>query len=532
MSEHRLTGPGIGREIPAAVAGAEQYGLRRLKLSIEVGAAVRGSILVFLIVGALGFWHLDRYPRTWFDEGSYLEVSGNIANSGQYFSEAPDGSRDFAPVIAAGPTVLLPAAATQAVFGSSLWAGRLVGVVYLVLASTAVYLFSRRLFGGLAALGTVAVLFAMPAIDWLGTGRQLLGEVPALLFLVVGLSLAFRARSAAAAVLAGLVLGLATITKGQYLLVLPPVIVLVAIFDFFTGKIRPIRWYAALIAAMLAAFAGWFVVLLSLIGEGSILENYRLLRDASSGALLVFSFERMRAAWTLLIGPQSLFLVVPSVAFSVYLVHKETNPARRLVLASLSIFQVTWFGWFAMASIAWPRYAFPAFAISSIFAGGMIVEWARMLRDRMRSGSLPPPWQRWVGVAALAAISLLLSAGMYRQISPVFTADEREPQNFAAAMDAVVPVGSVVDGWEPEVNFLSERDMQYPPNGSLDRVVRATWLGAADDVDLSATLSSNYLVVGHFSQWVGVYDAALASGDYRLILSQDGFDLYERSNGR
>jgi hypothetical protein len=74
--------------------------------------------------------------------------------------------------------------------------------------------------------------------------------------------------------------------------------------------------------------------------------------------------------------------------------------------------------------------------------------------------------------------------------------------------------------------------MQYPPLGSLDRVVRATWLDGERDIDFSDTLAADYLVVGHFGRWVGVYASALDAGSYRLLVDTGSYQLYERLNDR
>lgn len=527
MSEQRLVGPAINRELSDPADAVRMRGTQLLSMAATFVVS-HGLLLTILLTGLLGLWRLDHYPRTWFDEGSYLEVAQNISENGQYFAQAPDGSRDFAPVIAVGPTVLLPAAIAQSTLGTTLLAGRLVGVFYLVLASAALYLATRRFFGARAALLCVGMVLSMPALDWLGTGRQLLGEAAALFFLLLAAALAFRSRNAGGAALAGLALGLAMMTKGQYLLVLPPVIAIVAGFDFLSHRVRPLRWHVVLAGTAFLTYAGWFAVLLSLIGEGSLVENYRLLRDASDGALFVFDLDRMRAAATLLLGPRTLFLIPPSVTTGCYLIYRETNPSRRLALISISAFQICWLGWFALASIAWPRYAFPALAISAIYAAVLASKLMDVVQTWLRDQQPSRRGEAMAAAFSIVAIGLLVLAGAYREIVPVFTADESEPQQFAAAMDETVPSGTTVDGWEPEINFLSEREMQYPPVGSLDRVVRAAWLGSSEEIDLSSSLSADYLVVGHFGRWVGVYETALTSGQYRLIRSQDGFELYER----
>jgi 4-amino-4-deoxy-L-arabinose transferase-like glycosyltransferase len=526
MSIRQIARPGSDREVSSASKAA----VPPLRRAVGLGATAlsTGTIAVIVISAFLGFWHLDRYPRTWFDEGSYLEVARNIAERGDYVSESADGTRDFAPTIAVGPTVLLPAAASQAMFGPSLTAGRAVGACYLVLATAAVYLVASKLFGRQAALVGVAVLLAMPALDWLGTGRQLLGEAPAIFFLIAGAGIAFRGQCLKHAAVAGAVLGLAMVTKGQYLLVLPPSIVVVALFDRRDARLRRPRWYAVLLAVAFAVYLAWLGALLTLIGDGGIAENYRLLRQSSGGALLVFDIDRMRAAATLLLGPRSLFLVLPAAIFGLIAMLRTREPGRRLVIFSLWAFQALWLGWFATASIAWPRYAFAGLAVNAIFAGAMLSMLSIEIRAPQRSETA---WQVGTAAIALAALLLLLAGG-YREIRPVVTADEREPQHFATSMDSMVPEGAVVDGWEPEISFLSDRQMQYPPLGSLDRVVRATWLDGEEDVDLSDSLGADYLVIGHFGRWVGVYETALESSSYRLLVNTENYQLYERLDDR
>src|SRR5688572_26544959 len=76
-------------------------------------------VLVPLLL-IVGFWHLDRYPRTWFDEGMYLQVAKNFAGERLYAVRSADGTIDYAPVIGVGPTVLMPAALAVGLLGVDL----------------------------------------------------------------------------------------------------------------------------------------------------------------------------------------------------------------------------------------------------------------------------------------------------------------------------------------------------------------------------------------------------------------------------
>jgi hypothetical protein len=197
------------------------------------------------------------------------------------------------------------------------------------------------------------------------------------------------------------------------------------------------------------------------------------------------------------------------------------------------VFQTVWLGWFATASIAWPRYAFAGLAINALFTGAMLADLFGAMREKRFDGLMFGTARPKVAAALMAVVAILLIAGGFHELAPVVRADERGPQRFAVILDQAVPAGAVVDGWEPEISFLSEREMQYPPLGSLDRVVRAAWLDSAEqDVDLSDTLGADYLIVGHFGRWVGVYQNALNSGQYRLVVDSGGYQLYERLDAR
>lgn len=524
-----MTAPPTHTEVstptPALSAGVR----RRGAWAGWLGASATLPLVAAVLVAALGFWHLDRFPRTWFDEGSYLLVAQSLAEGGPYAAPGADGTLDYAPIIGVGPTLLGPVALALAVAGDELQVARSVPVVFMALTTALFVGVAQGLFGRRAALIGLLILLTMPALDWLETGRQVLGEVLAFGLLLAGGALAVRSRSLRGALLGGTLLGLAMVTKGQYLLVLPPVIAVVALIDHFDKRLRPLRWHAAIGVAACVTYGIWMLVLLATLGDGQIVENIRLLRDASGGALVVFSPARMAAALKLLLGPGSYFLVVPSILFGVWAV-AHAQGTRRLGLLSLWVFQVAWLGWFAFASIGWPRYAFPGLAVSALFMGLLlsvaITAAAAIGGDRWPRS---PYAGRALSWAVLGVIVVLCLAGAARTVVPMLHNDERGPQQFAAVLDATVPPGALVAGWAPELDYLSSHRLQYPPAGSLDQAVRATWLQHGSAPDFSDQLEdADYLVVGQFGRWVGSYDLAIESRMFEPIAEAGGYTLYRR----
>lgn len=524
----------VGREsFPGGVIPQAQSG------RIAPAARERGVLsafwrdpLPFLLIPAIlivGLWHLDRYPQTWFDEGMYLQVAKNFAGEGLYAVRSADGTIDYAPIIGVGPTVLMPAALALRIGGNELAVARLIPLLALLVASLLVYLIARGLVGRLAAACTLLLLFAMPALDWLATGRQLLGEVPAIGLLLAGGAIAWRAPTRLGAVSGGILLGLTMVTKGQYLLILPLALGAIGLFDLIVTRRRSFTWYVLLGVSVVATYVGWFVLLLSLLDEGQIGANFQQLRASSGGALMIIDRGRMLAGASLLLGPRTFLLAVPATVYGLWLIWRAEGE-RRLGLVALWVFQTLWLLWFTFASIAWPRYAFPALVINVIFMGALVTQ----LGEATRQALVRREWQpRTIAQALLLiAIALLVARGAFLAAAPVVRADQRDPQAFAREVERVVPPDAVIDSWEPELGFLVDRSIQYPPLGSLDRVVRAQWLSAgaaqATSLDLGQSLRGDYLIIGPFARWVGVYNSAATSTRYRLVARVGNYELYRR----
>jgi 4-amino-4-deoxy-L-arabinose transferase-like glycosyltransferase len=200
-----------------------------LSVLARSGERVAALVLIGTIV-LLALVNLPYAPRTWFDEGSHLHVPETLIRYGVYADISSEGFRYFGPTIGVGPTVMIPIALVFRLVGIDLLAARLVIVVYLLAALWIFYRLAHRLHGKSLALLTVLLLIASRTRGFEGMieyGRQVLGEVPGLAWLGVGL-LAYtsavlhpdhRRRNA---LLAGIGFGLALITKNQFALVVAP----------------------------------------------------------------------------------------------------------------------------------------------------------------------------------------------------------------------------------------------------------------------------------------------------------------------
>ena len=145
------------------------------------------GIVLGLIVLFLSVYKLESAPAFWWDEGWTLSVARNWVEHGHYGNlrngePVPPGLSGAWPIVA-------PIALSFQLFGVGLWQGRLVGVLFTLGALLLMYVLSRRLYNQAVGLTTLFVMSFMaihPALHAVLTGRQVLGEMPVLFYLLLG----------------------------------------------------------------------------------------------------------------------------------------------------------------------------------------------------------------------------------------------------------------------------------------------------------------------------------------------------------
>lgn len=496
--------------------------------------AVLPAILV-VVATFLALYNLEYYPRTWFDEGSHLQVPKMLVLYGQYADYSSEGFRHDGPSTgaAAGPTVLLPIALAFKVFGIGLLQARLVMAAYLLLTLLLYYSLAGYLFGRVVAFVSTFLLLASPGIGFLEFGRQVLGEVPALGFFIAGTLLWFSAldaRRLSRLVLSGLALGLAMVTKSYYVVMLPPALILLWSVDSF--HLRQLQQRQLVIPLIIAAgvFGTWYGYQFIYLGASGFLASADRIRAASTGAIFAFSLDRIPSAIKFILSPDVLYgWAVPGLIYGLLRGLDRKNPTA-IKQAFLSIFVLVWSGWYALASIGWPRYAFPALAIATIFAAKLLADLAQGFDVSLRDiGTwIEGNGRRLRALCVSLAIVLMVLYPLQQVVQSIVAEPDRTPQEFARLLEARVPQDAVVETWEPELGFLTNHRYHYPPISLLDQAVRQIWLNktAAITYD-SYAADAEYLVLGRFGKWTGVYASLLAGGGFSLVGSVGEYDLYE-----
>ncbi len=212
-----------------------------------------------------------------YDEAYNLQVPLHLIHDGRYATDGAvypvPGVRDFDVYISTGPTLLLPVAGAMKLLGTHFWVARLVGTVtYAVLVAAAALIGWRagRWPGLLVAwLAVLAINLRTDGILGIrGTG-DVLGEVLATALVLTAAYVLVQAPGRA-----GVLLGLAVLTKFLVILVVPVFVVLsmVAVVD---GRAL-LRFRAALtvVGGVCVPLVAWNVYRLVVIGPTTYRERY------------------------------------------------------------------------------------------------------------------------------------------------------------------------------------------------------------------------------------------------------------------
>lgn len=518
----------------SAASTSSRAGIAQMRLTLERLALIAGAGLVLF----LAFYNLTDFPLTWFDEGSHLHVPKTLVRYGVYADYSSDGFRHYGPTVGVGPTVMLPVALAFQLFGIGLLQARVVMALYLLAAIVSAFFLAHQLGGPRLAWVATALLVMTPGIDLLEYGRQVMGEVPGLFFTLAGFLVWFTAWEKARLprlLGVGLLFGLAMVTKNQYLLVLAPTLLFawVANLLYYRSAPQQVFLIPGIVAA--ACFALWQAILVLYLGPSTLSVNLALLRESTAGAALVFSPELMRRALGELFSAKVFLWTLPLIlAYGAAIALPRQREGHQWgILFFLVVFNLVWY---VVASISWLRYAFPALAISCLFA-------ARFFRDLTQDFRLEV-WRSWRALRAegwrhgtrrvgamlgLAWLSLALALSSVRVVRDIVFPPFNAPLAVANYLNTHVPLTARIETWEAELPFLTDHVYSSPPAALLPKAVSFIWQGGPPPAQFYDFESNqpDYVAVGALADWVGIYPPEKLNASYQLVATIGSYRIYQ-----
>ncbi len=506
---------------------------------LNTGLRIVYLAAVVLFVLFLAFHNLGNYPATWFDEGSHLHVPKTLLRFGVYADFSSEGFRYYGPTIGVGPTVLLPIAGALQVLGMGLWQARLVNVLYL-LASLAMFWQLAMRLGSRRFVWIAFFLFlSSRSVNLFEIGRQVLGEVPGLFFLLFALALWFAAWERAGwlrLILVGMLLGLATITKYQFLLFVIPMLGIGWLANWSYYRITPHRTFVLPAAMALIAFGAWQALMLLYLGPANVGENLSLLRESVQGAALLLS-PSVAASNLELLQDRVVYLgsMIPALLFGLlWSLRRDRNGQQWSLLLSLVALNLIWY---VIASIGWIRYAFLGFSIGSLFVAKFFDE----LTDgfRLNPGVFSAIYRREPGLdvrgvlswALVAWLAVMIAAPLAKTTALVILTRENPAVEMADFMNQNVAMDALVETWAPEMGFLTDHNYHFPPPATLAKAANFIYLaGPPPSVfyQVQENPPPDYILVNEFSAWVNLYPYEMLSTEYELVGERGLYQLYRR----
>src|SRR3989338_6559005 len=216
-------------------------------------------LMICIIKIFLSNYCLRYNPSSWFDEGIYIQIANNLSAHGQLVIQvAPDS---FAPTafMTVGYPIYYAVAIFYKIFGVGFLSARFAAVFYLIFFIIAFFVLNKKLYNQSTALLSTLLLITFAPLY--GNGRNLLGDVPGLFFMTLGL-IGFlyweksEFKNNLPALIAGLGFGLAVAAKPNFLVLGSGILIALILnikiikkqikqcFIFVLGGLTPIFWWA------------------------------------------------------------------------------------------------------------------------------------------------------------------------------------------------------------------------------------------------------------------------------------------------
>ena len=502
----------------------------------RVGAGVFTTIGLVLATTI----NLDSTPPLWWDEGWLLTIARNWVERGHY-GPLLSGKPIFTSSTNGFPAVA-PVALSFRLFGIGIWQARGVGVFFLIGAFWLIYYLALRCYNQSVAKWTLFVLlFMFPSRVFhpILMGRQAVGEMPAMFFLLAGYACFANAFGAPLRYmpLAVLFWGTTVITKLQ-------------VFPF---------WAASLAIPLLIALStkNWRVTQLFACGLlGSLIAAWvarlQLQTLVSSDTLSLSAIERLRdiSVWVPVASIRWMVLVnmllfwFPTIfgfCFATWSLIRDAHDLRRgdhkkILRLTIFVLAATWYAWYVFFSIGWQRYLFPPAFIGSMFVALILYEltnsfqfsttitqgFSELKRLRFSRGVFGP-------MLAIALIAYSCHATATRLYRTFVIEPDNSIREVAAFLNTQTSPDALIETYESELFFLLDRSYHYPPEEIHVDLNRRAFFG--QDVPINYDpLAANpeYLVVGPQSAFWGLYDSVIDSGAFRTLRLYSRYTVFER----
>jgi hypothetical protein len=489
-------------------------------------------LLMLISIPALTI-RLEAYPKVWFDEGYKLNAAYTLATEHVYGTQSVEGLHPFDPLISTGPADIVPIALSFALFGAGVLQARLVIVLYAILALVSLYFIAEYLYGPVRALIFSLVVLAAPSIQGINfamLGRQVLGEIPALAFILLGLWMAFiswETRKVRFSVISGFAMGLGLLSKNQVAFALLPAISL--LIAVAAVRYRQLFWLLSIsLSLILSVQLGWAILGYMYTPEIIREENYLLLRESVQIHVLTGLFGSTLTTQGIFI---TLFMVFGAMAaaFRLWFFNPNKGSNKSLAEAMLVIFVFFSAIWYALFSIGWPRYTFFGMVFAWLFVGQFTWEVIKFTSTKI--ATLNANNRKMAMTSGVVSLSVL---ALFTSIYPISqAAGGNSLREVGEYIRENIDDQDLIETWEYELVSTSGHVMIHHPHQRYILQAIRQYFHEQQSFDLKYNLMiarPQYLITGPFSDWTSIYDPLTISEYFEEVSTIGPYRVYQRTD--
>lgn len=512
-------------------------------------APILWLVLLFLVSFRLG-----DVPAVWFDEGWALSLARNWIELGHY-GHLLEGNPVPATILNTGFPAIAPLAFSFRLLGIGLWQGRVPGVFFTLGGCGLLYCLASRLYGRRVGVATLAAaLFLSGYLDLhpVLLGRQALGEMPAVFYLLGGYLFLLSAwrKPFGSLILAALFWGLAMRTKPQvfpFFLVSLAVPMVVALFKrcWRTAAILAFGMIGALLVNAVLSWGQTQLLASQFFSQASGNDPYSMVKDLNSFFIYIFVLvpvvrRRVFLVVVLFMLGLPVLIGLGYVGWKFVKAYRtlEMDKSETVTALVLWIFSASGFAWFLFLSIGFPRYLFPAAFVGNIFLALLVRDFTHDFNwvDTLKRGAqiLKRSNFGWhlLGtnfIILLLFISFFLTLVMlYNSYVSASSNDILETTEF---INTQTETDALIETYESELFFLLNRPYHYPPDAVQHLANRRTFLSQDVSLDYDPlAVNPDYLIMGNSARLWDLYAPVLTTDAFEHVYSNGRYEIYKRRN--
>lgn len=520
----------------AGVSSADRSPIERLDAA-SWGTDLVVAACLFVTVFGSGLIHIQSFPPLWFDEGWTVCVARTWVESGHYGcllrgEPAP-------PSLAAHFPVVTSVAASFSLLGVGVWQTRLVGLIYTFVALLLLYAVTRRLYGRSVSIAALALLILVPlkwSIHPLYIGRQVLGEMPLLCFLLAGVLCFLRSPQRPMWRLAAMACwSFALMTKAQ---VAP---FLIASFAGTMVILSLHRNWSAVWEMGLVTIGSWGGFQFLIESKNWLLSGHTMGHPPTDGMTVAIALVFVPAIRLETI--QYLFVAWAEypvgLAYAAWRLHRTPATGGKASVEQtaqiiLLLLAGSWLAWFAFLCAGEPRYALPGLFLAAPCTALLFHDATRGFNVgyllRTMSGLVHRRRLTAQGFKAAVVVVLLAIMGWGAvQERYAFRAREDDRDLFAVTqyLNTATPPTALIETYDSELFLFLNRPYTYALPRHLVEIIRREQ-GQAQAVTYDPLQGNpDYLVVGEYGRWAGFYKPLIAQNRVRLVTTIGRYQIYE-----